>query len=75
VKDLESHGLKCNVKLKRCAFLIICSDSNRVNVNDWLSNYVFRELKRHIDSLLRLDSMSISVNVGTEFTIRNSKVA
>ena len=25
MKDLESHGLKSNVKLKRCAFLIICS--------------------------------------------------
>ena len=53
VKDPESHGLKSNVKLKRCAFLIICSDSNRVKVNDWLSNYVFRELKRHRDSLLK----------------------
>ena len=34
MKDLESHGLKSNVKLKRCAFRIICSDSKRVKVND-----------------------------------------
>ena len=54
MKDLESHGLKSNVKLKRCAFRNICSDSNRVKVNDCLSNCVFRELRRHIDSLLDL---------------------
>ena len=51
VKDLESHGLKSNVKLKRCAFRIICSDSNRMKVNDWLSNCVFRELRRHIQCI------------------------
>ena len=81
MKDLESHGLKSIVKLKRCAFLIICSDSNRVKVNDRLSNYVFGELKRHIDSLLKeciyglvLENQLSPEIVNLLFTVTNQNI-
>jgi len=46
-------------KPRRCAFLMICSDSNKVKLNDWLSNHVFRELKGqiHLPPTLHRDNL------------------
>ena len=49
LRPSESHGLKSDFYLKRCAF---GSGSNRVKADDWLSNGKYRKFCEHIDSSL-----------------------
>jgi hypothetical protein len=53
---LSSFNSTVDLKLKQCALLMICSDSNCMKVNDWLSNCEFCDLDQHIESPLRTSS-------------------